>query len=1327
MRRALKIFAWVFSSIVILAVLAVSSIFIAANTQAGRAWIEHLTWQLTSGTVKLVGLNGTFPSHLTLEQLQLIDTQGVWLSAEKISVDWSIWELLGSRIRVDDLKAEHVAMLRTPVSSTPPSKKQPSIPHIDIARFDVARIDLGADLVGTPASLEAHGSIELRSLQNALADVTARRIDNDGEYQVRVRFNPRRMDANVKLKEPAGGPLEHLAGLPGLGALDATLNVSGLRTAEHIDLSVDAGELHARVQGKVNVEKPEGDIQFSLTSPALSPRPDISWQRVALEGHVQGTLQTPVAQGQLTLERLRVGAAWELAKLSADLSSEGAKLSIKSVIDGLRIPGPSRDLLSKDPLKITGSVRFDDAKRPVELDATHPLFNLRAQGNTAPQIDAQIGMKIPEIVSLAALGAQDVHGQASLKSHVDIGAELTTVSLDAEFAFTGGGASWLKFVGKRATLQFAGDFDDSHYRVSNLRVGAEPLSFAANGKATRAAQDVLRKDALTGLAAIVADLQAQWDLNVTELGVLSPGIRGSLKASGRLDGTPSALTVAADVNTSLSLRGSPPGNLSASIRVRDIPTKPNGTIEAHGALDGAPLKVSIGVERGVANAVHGIIHAAAWKSLRAEGEVTAVDFAKPVGNLHIAMQDLGDAGHLLGTALSGALDASASFKPQAGQTEYQIVMRADKVAASGVVGNLQLSANGSLAALRVELGAQVPDLQGAALNLSAKSLLHLDAQQIEVTDLAVDYRGLNSKLLSIAQLSFSEGFAINQLNLAAGEAQLHLDGRLAPTLDLRASVEKVTPKLVNVFVPQLLAEGNIEARARLQGALSAPTGRVRVNASGLRFGNDAASDLAAIDIRARAELDGETAALDASLSAGGTSLLTATGPIPLNAGGAANLAIAGKLSVGIINPMLEARGMQAAGDISIDATVRGPLTDPAIEGAVALNNGSLRDYARGIGLTDINARLTGSQGTLQVESFQAKASSGTLGMTGSIGLLQPKMPVDLAVKAHNAQPIASSIVTANLDSDLTIKGTARERLDIVGTVHLNRTDIGIPNSFPPDVAVLDVRRRGVAPPTATAQALIIGLDVTIQAPQQILVQGRGLDAELGGEIHVGGTSDEPQVSGGFDLIRGSFTLVGSRLIFSNGRVGFEGVGLKKTIDPTLDFTATTALSDGTATLHISGFADSPKFDFSSSPVLEQDEILARLLFGENVSQLTALQAAQIGAALATLSGVGGGTSPLVKLQKSLGLDRLSVGSGTPSATSGGEPTGASIAAGRYVSKRIYVEGKQSTSGSSQVQVDVEITSHLKLQTKLGNGTAIQGTTPENDPGSSIGLSYQFEY
>jgi translocation and assembly module TamB len=93
------------------------------------------------------------------------------------------------------------------------------------------------------------------------------------------------------------------------------------------------------------------------------------------------------------------------------------------------------------------------------------------------------------------------------------------------------------------------------------------------------------------------------------------------------------------------------------------------------------------------------------------------------------------------------------------------------------------------------------------------------------------------------------------------------------------------------------------------------------------------------------------------------------------------------------------------------------------------------------------------------------------------------------------------------------------------------------------------------------------------------------------------------------------------------------------------------------------------------------------------------------------------------------LDRLSVGGGSStSGSSSGQSSGTSVEAGRYVSSRVYVGVKESTTGASQVDVDVDLTKHLKLQAQLGNGSATaQGVTPENDPGSSLGLAYQFEY
>jgi translocation and assembly module TamB len=148
----------------------------------------------------------------------------------------------------------------------------------------------------------------------------------------------------------------------------------------------------------------------------------------------------------------------------------------------------------------------------------------------------------------------------------------------------------------------------------------------------------------------------------------------------------------------------------------------------------------------------------------------------------------------------------------------------------------------------------------------------------------------------------------------------------------------------------------------------------------------------------------------------------------------------------------------------------------------------------------------------------------------------------------------------------------------------------------------------------------------------------------------------------------------------------------------------------------------PVLTLESSPELPQDEVLSRLLFGTSVTQLSALQLAQMGAAVATLGGLGGGGGPLLSVQRSLGLDRLVVsGSGT-------EGDGASAEAGRYVARRVYVGTKQSTAGGTQAQVEIDISNRLKLRTTIGSGTgSAQGTTATEQAGSTIALSYEFEF
>src|SRR5262249_19575197 len=166
-----------------------------------------------------------------------------------------------------------------------------------------------------------------------------------------------------------------------------------------------------------------------------------------------------------------------------------------------------------------------------------------------------------------------------------------------------------------------------------------------------------------------------------------------------------------------------------------------------------------------------------------------------------------------------------------------------------------------------------------------------------------------------------------------------------------------------------------------------------------------ARGLPATDVRASAQLLGNTANVDAKLTAGNASHLALTGRAPLAADGALELAIAGNLDVGLLNPLLEARGRHLTGAISIDTKVTRAPASPDIAGTVRLTKGSLRDYAQGINLSDITGELTGSQGLLRIEKLTARAAPGDIAIEGTIGVLQPKWPVDLKLTARNAQPI----------------------------------------------------------------------------------------------------------------------------------------------------------------------------------------------------------------------------------------------------------------------------------------------------------------------------------
>jgi translocation and assembly module TamB len=293
---------------------------------------------------------------------------------------------------------------------------------------------------------------------------------------------------------------------------------------------------------------------------------------------------------------------------------------------------------------------------------------------------------------------------------------------------------------------------------------------------------------------------------------------------------------------------------------------------------------------------------------------------------------------------------------------------------------------------------------------------------------------------------------------------------------------------------------------------------------------------------------------------------------------------------------------------------------------------------------------------------------------------------------------------------------------------IDRADINLPDSLPPSVVVLKVvetnSKGGKQPPPAPAAqppALPATLDIKIDMPGNIFVRGHGLDSEWRGRLTITGTSAAPAINGSLEQIRGSVDLLGKTFTLTRGRITFDG---SAKLDPVLDIVAEASTADITAQVNIGGFASAPTITLTSTPVVPQDEILARVLFGKSVGQITAGEGLQLAAAAATLAG--GGPGVLDRLRGGLGLDWFKLGSGAsgpttgtlnPGGTSTSATSGTALSAGKYIAPGVSVGVSQGISPpTSKVTVEVEVRPHLTVGGEAGQS----GST-------GIGLNWNYDY
>ncbi len=1146
------------------------------------------------------------------------------------------------------------------------------------------------------------------------------------------------INADITAQEPQGGLIASLAKLPALGALGIKVNIAGPQSAERAQITASAGPLRLNAGGTVNIPGKTLAFDMNATAPAMQPRADIAWQSIDIHAHAAGAFTAPDATAKIAVNSFAAAGA-KIDSLQADVAGTRGAVNLHAIITGTHLPGAQANLFASSPIDVTGDINLQAPHRPAHFKVTHTLLSLAGDAQTQGDITANVTLAVPDLAPLAATAGADVRGKLDTVAHLTQHGATNDITADGIADLTGGQAPIPGVLGS-TKFTAAATLNGQDLSLKTITV---------NGRAVHLDIAGTKRD---------KTLNFDWTIGLPDLAAVSPQGRGALQAKGHIGGDLGAISVNADITGQAGSGQFAKAPVNITLRADHLPAAPNADLDAKLQYQGAPINVVAHTTTETNGTLHTILQRADWKSLSANADLSLAKGADtPVGKFNLTIARLGDFAQIAHTDLAGSIKAVLNSAPNnatidvqgrnvangprriaslslTGRAEGNIkdpdltaALALNGIDAQGITGQSRVTLRGKQSALNIAANAQLQNLQGAPANLTLAALLNAKAKQVTLQTLTGDWKTLALRQQGPARVDFGENIAVDHLRLAINQATLNVAGRVSPTLDLTAALHNVTPDLAKPVAPTLAAAGTLSADARLTGTPAAPQGTVHVNAVGLRMKSGPGASLPPAQITAVANLNGKSTNLNVHVNVGPKLALAVTGAAPLQPTGALALQTTGHFDLTLLAPILEAQGRRASGHAAIDLATTGTPQAPRISGSVTLANAEIQDFVQGLHLTKIGAQIDAAGDTLTITRFHATAGPGSIELAGTIGAFAPSLPVDLKITARQAKPLSSDLLTALLDADLTVQGQATGELHADGKILLHKVDINIPDSLPPSVAVLNVRRPGDKPPPPpsanAAPPAFVRLNIVVDAPSNIFVRGKGLDAELGGELKIAGTSVAPQIEGGFQMRRGDFSLAGTTLNFTKGEVSFNGASSLGKIDPTLDFQADNTSGGYTATLHVTGYADAPKITLSSVPDLPQDEVMAHLLFGTSIKNLSPFQIAEIGAALAELAGVTGSGGPLGSIRKGLGLDRLSVGGGS----AGSGPT---VEAGKYVAKGVYVGAKQSTGGAggTQALVQIDLTRHLKLNTTLGTGGgSAQGATPENDPGSSVGLSYQFEY
>ncbi|PTY37881.1 hypothetical protein BGP77_15550 [Saccharospirillum sp. MSK14-1] len=414
----------------------------------------------------------------------------------------------------------------------------------------------------------------------------------------------------------------------------------------------------------------------------------------------------------------------------------------------------------------------------------------------------------------------------------------------------------------------------------------------------------------------------------------------------------------------------------------------------------------------------------------------------------------------------------------------------------------------------------------------------------------------------------------------------------------------------------------------------------------------------------------------------------------------------------VFDPFFQGRPDQDfTGDLEGRLSIEGSLSRPQWSGEVSLADGRYENATYGAVLSDMNGNLSANNRTLQLELNASDDGGGRVELGGTVVWPEDRavwwMPeLDLAMNTRNAHLLRRADMDASVSGEVSVTGPWRD-LTAAGNVEVSPLTIQLNSLLQSGAPSLNVVRSNgdseADDEEDDAEPRLLApqgqWQVRLRADRRAQIYGQGLEAELSGELDLTDELASPSVGGRFEVIRGTYTAFGKIFQITDGTIQVQGSQIF------LDITATYSNPELDVELHITGTQDKLNLTLTSSPPLANDELLARLLFGTTLNEMTAVQAFQLATALNSLRDPNSGLDLFGTTRELLGLDSLSLDSNTNEA---GE-TAVNVQAGKYLSDQLYlqvesgVRTEQSFSGRLQFQVTPQVSLELYTNGQYGSG------------------------